>query len=106
MTQNRHNAIIHVGHANGTVTLWSPNMSTPLVKMLTHYGPVHSLAIDREGKYMASSGADHKVKIWDLRTYQELHSYTNERPIDEMTISDTGLLALGFGGHVKVQHLS
>ena len=51
---------------------------------------------------MASSGADHKVKIWDLRMYKELHQYTHERPIDEMSVSDTGLLALGFGGHVKV----
>ena len=34
----------------GTVTLWSPNMSTPLVKMLTHKGPVMSLAVDNTGR--------------------------------------------------------
>lgn len=51
-TQNPSNAIMHLGHANGIVTLWSPTCSTPLVKMLCHRGPVKALAIDRSGKYV------------------------------------------------------
>ena|SRR5579859_3725850 len=102
MTQNPHNAIIHLGHSNGTVTLWSPNMSTPLVKMFTHHGPVRSLAIDREGRYMVSAGADYRVKIWDVRNYREVHSYFTQRPADEVRISELGLLVIGWGGHVNV----
>ena len=103
MTQNPHNAIIHLGHSNGTVTLWSPNMSTPLVKMFTHHGPVRSLAIDREGRYMVSAGADYRVKIWDIRNYREIHSYYTKRPTDEVTISELGLLGIGWGSHVSVK---
>ena len=51
----------------GTVTMWSPNMTTPLVKMLCHEGPVRSIACDKMGQYMATSGNDGHVKIWDLR---------------------------------------
>jgi U3 small nucleolar RNA-associated protein 7 len=102
MTQNPWNAIIHLGHSNGTVTLWSPNMSTPLVKMFTHHGPVRSLAIDREGRYMVTAGADHRVKIWDVRKYQEIHSYYTQRPADHLAISELGLLGIGWGGHVSV----
>jgi U3 small nucleolar RNA-associated protein 7 len=106
MTQNPHNAIIHLGHSNGTVTLWSPNMSTPLVKMFTHHGPVRSLAIDREGRYMVSAGADYRVRIWDVRKYQEVHSYYTQRPAEEVTISELGLLGIGWGsGHVSVRSL-
>lgn len=50
MTQNRHNAVMHLGHGNGTVTLWSPASSNHLVKMLCHRGPVNAIAIDRGGK--------------------------------------------------------
>jgi U3 small nucleolar RNA-associated protein 7 len=50
MAQNPWNAIMHLGHYNGTVTLWSPSMSTPLVKMLTHKGPVKAVAVDHTGK--------------------------------------------------------
>src|SRR6201996_177078 len=40
MAQNPYNAILHIGHQNGTVSLWSPNASEPLVKIQTHAGPV------------------------------------------------------------------
>lgn len=40
MRQNPYNAVVHLGHTNGTVTLWTPNMSNFLVKQLCHRGPV------------------------------------------------------------------
>lgn len=50
LAQNPHNAIMHLGHQNGIVSLWSPNSTTPLVKLMAHRGPVGSVAIDREGR--------------------------------------------------------
>lgn len=41
MRQNPSNAIIHLGHQSGVVTLWSPSMSQPHVKMICHRGPVN-----------------------------------------------------------------
>jgi U3 small nucleolar RNA-associated protein 7 len=79
-------------------------MSTPLVKMFTHHGPVQSLAIDREGRYMVSTGADHRVKIWDVRNFREVHSYYTQRPADTVTISELGLLGVGWEGHVTVRY--
>lgn len=52
MAQNPHNAIIHLGHPNGTVSLWSPNQKEPLVKMLCHRGAVRSLTVDKTGTYV------------------------------------------------------
>ncbi|KAF8252455.1 BING4CT-domain-containing protein [Wilcoxina mikolae CBS 423.85] len=102
MTQNRRNAIIHVGHGNGTVTLWSPNMSTPLVTMLTNKGPVRAVTVDRGGYYMAAAGADSRMNIFDIRTYKEVHSYFTPTPASTLTISDTGVLAVGWGSHVTL----
>ncbi|TPX44159.1 hypothetical protein SeMB42_g04090 [Synchytrium endobioticum] len=102
MAQNRYNAIMHLGHSNGTVTLWSPNMTSPLVKMLCHRGPVTALAMDRDGLYMASAGLDGQLAIWDIRTFKPLHSYYTPTPASSLSISDLGLIGVGFGPHVHV----
>jgi U3 small nucleolar RNA-associated protein 7 len=102
MCANPRNAIMHLGHSNGTVTLWSPNVNTPLVKMLCHHAPVQALDIDVHGNHLVTSGLDGQVKVWDIRTYKEVHSYFTVRPASTLSISDMGLLALGYGSHVSV----
>lgn len=101
MRQNPFNSILHVGHSNGTVTLWSPSSSEYLVKMLCHRGsPITSLAMDRSGRYMATGGSDSKVKIFDLRMYKEIHAYTTYGgPPTALDISQTGVLGIGHGCH-------
>lgn len=42
--------------AGGVVTMWTPNISTPVVKMLCHRGPVNALAFDPSGHYMVTAG--------------------------------------------------
>ena len=102
MAQNPQNAIIQLGHNNGMVTLWSPNMTTALVKMHCHNAPIKSIAIDQGGHHLVTAGLDGKVTVWDLRTYRELHSYFTTRPASTMSISATGMLAMGFGPHVQI----
>ncbi|KAK2810605.1 hypothetical protein FQN50_002862 [Emmonsiellopsis sp. PD_5] len=102
LCQNPHNAILHVGHQNGTVTLWSPNSSTPHVKALVHRGPVRSMAIDRQGHYMVSTGADQRMAIWDIRMFKEVHNYSVPQPGASVAISDRNLTAVGWGTQVSV----
>jgi U3 small nucleolar RNA-associated protein 7 len=102
LAQNPRNAIICGGHGNGQVTMWSPNMTTPLVKMQCHRGPVSAIAVDPMGQYMCTAGMDSQVKVWDLRTYRVLQEYYTARPANSLDISQMGLLAAGFGPHVQV----
>ncbi|KAI6781509.1 U3 small nucleolar RNA-associated protein 7 [Emericellopsis cladophorae] len=102
LTQNPYNAIMHVGHQNGQVTLWSPNSAEPLVKLLAHRGPVRSLAIDREGRYMVSGGQDQKMAVWDIRMFKEVNSYFTRQPAQSIDISDTGLTAVGWGTQTTI----
>lgn len=99
--QNPFNSVLHLGHTNGTVTLWSPSSSEYLVKMLCHKGsPITSLAIDRSGRYMATGGGDSKVKIFDLRMFKEVHSYNTYGGAPTcLDISQTGILGIGHGCH-------
>lgn len=102
LRQNPYNAILHVGHQNGTVSLWSPNSTSPLIKMLAHRGPVRSVAMDREGRYMVSTGQDSKMSVWDIRNYKEVNSYFMNSPGSSVSISDRNLAAVGWGTQVTI----
>lgn len=102
LAQNSYNAILHLGHQNGTVSLWSPNSTTPLVKIQAHSGPVRSVAIDRSGHYMLSAGQDLRLKLWDIRAFKEIHSYNTFHPASAISISDRGLAAIAAGTSVTI----
>jgi U3 small nucleolar RNA-associated protein 7 len=101
MRQNPSNAVMHLGHTNGTVTLWSPSSPQYLAKLLCHKGaPVTSMAIDKSGHYMVTGGADRQVKIWDLRMFKETHAYFTPAGVPEsMDISQRNILGVGHAGH-------
>ncbi|RKF83785.1 putative U3 small nucleolar RNA-associated protein 7 [Golovinomyces cichoracearum] len=100
--QNPRNAILHVGHHNGTVTLWSPNSTTPLAKILAHRGPVRAISINREGRYMVSTGQDLKMSVWDIRTFKEVNTYTTRQPATSVAISDRDLTVVGWGTQTSI----
>jgi len=100
MRHNPYNAVMHLGHGNGVVTMWSPSVSQPLVKILAHRGPVVSLANDLGGNFMVTAGSDMQVKVWDVRTFKVVHSYFSRRAVCDLDISQTGVLAVGSGTDV------
>lgn len=102
ITHNPWNAVIHLGDSKGVVSLWTPNMPTPVVKMVCHKASIPAIAVDRSGHYMATAGRDHQVKIWDLRKYEELHAYHMFTPATTLDISQRGMLGIGHGAHVEV----
>ncbi|KAF7664854.1 hypothetical protein LDENG_00161620 [Lucifuga dentata] len=102
MCQNPHNAIIHLGHSNGTVTLWSPNQKEALVKMLCHQGGVRSVAVDETGIHMVTSGMDKKLKVYDIRAFKPLKSYFLPAGASCLSLSQRGLLSAATGDIVQV----
>src|SRR5258708_27087585 len=105
MTQNQHNAVIHLGHQNGTVTLWTPNLPHPVVRLLAHLGPVSSVSMDPStgGRYMATAGVDGTVKLWDCRNWKDaLRSWNSRGGNATLAWSQLGCLVVSFGGAVNV----
>ncbi|KAH9248263.1 hypothetical protein BASA81_014109 [Batrachochytrium salamandrivorans] len=51
---------------------------------------------------MATSGLDGQMKVWDVRTYKTLQEYYTPTPASNLTISQKGLLAVGYGPHLSV----
>lgn len=102
MKQNPYNAIIHMGHASGTVSLWCPSTGKPLVKMFCHKGGVTGLTVDRTGKYMITAGGDSLMKIWDIRNFKVLNILKMNRPCTDIDISQTGLIAATYNSTVEI----
>jgi len=93
MTHNPNNAIITLGHRNGTISMWSPNEPKPLVNMLCHRTSVTAVAIDQQGRYLATAGNDRKMKIFDVRTFKPLQDYSLKGVATDLKFSQRGLLA-------------
>ena len=100
--QNPSNAVLHCGHQNGQITLWSPNSTTPLVKLLAHKGPVRDVAVDRVGTYMVSTGQDCRMAVWDIRMLKEKSNYFLRRPGSSLAVSDGNLVASSWGSSCTV----
>jgi U3 small nucleolar RNA-associated protein 7 len=101
MRQNPSNAVMHCGHTNGTVTLWSPASPQYLAKVLAHKGaPITSLAVDLSGNYMITGGVDRQLKVWDLRKFQCTHSYfvPSGQP-SSLDLSQRDVIGIGHGCH-------
>eukprot|EP00245_Coleochaete_scutata_P004173 TRINITY_DN16442_c0_g2_i1.p1 TRINITY_DN16442_c0_g2~~TRINITY_DN16442_c0_g2_i1.p1 ORF type:complete len:475 (-),score=98.97 TRINITY_DN16442_c0_g2_i1:103-1314(-) len=99
---NPYNAVLSLGHSNGVVSMWCPNMGTPLVSMLCHRGPLTSIAIDSLGRHMATAGLDGQVKVWDIRMLKPMHAYFAPSPAKSLEISQKGLLAVAYGSGIQI----
>ena len=104
LRHNPWNGVALLGHSNGCVTMWTPNMSTPVVRMLTHRGPVTALAVDAGGRYCVTAGADARLKVWDIRKFADepVFNYFLPSPAQSLDVSHRGMVAVGYGSHVQV----
>ncbi|CAN1318892.1 Probable U3 small nucleolar RNA-associated protein 7 [Linum perenne] len=101
MQANPYNGVLAVGHSGGTVTMWKPTTSAPLVKMLCHHGPISALAFHPNGHLMATAGREKKIKIWDLRKFEVIQTIPGHHA-KTLDFSQKGLLAVGTGSYAQV----
>ncbi|CAN8269496.1 unnamed protein product [Cochlearia groenlandica] len=101
MEVNPYNGVVALGHTGGTVTMWKPTSQAPLVQMQCHPGPVSSVAFHPNGHLLATSGKERKIKIWDLRKFEEVQTIHGFHA-KTLSFSQKGLLAAGTGSFVQV----
>jgi U3 small nucleolar RNA-associated protein 7 len=102
LKQNPLNAVMHTGHHNGVVSLWSPSSGTALASLFCHKAPLTDLAIDRTGHYMATTALDGLMKIWDLRKMDHLHTFRLDRPAHSLDISEQGVVGIGMKRNIQL----
>lgn len=105
LAQNTHTAVLYLGHHNGRVTLWTPNLAHPAVSLQAHRGRVSSVAVDSRdmGRYLATTGVDGQVKVWDCRMWKTVREWASRSGGGEVQWSGSGVLAVASGGTVNVR---
>lgn len=104
MKHNQYNGVIHLGHSDGVVSLWTPNVPTPVMEIFAQKGGV--AALDVNNNNLITAGNDNSWKVWDIRKsseYTTLYNYKSfGSSVRSVSISGTGLVALGFGSHIQI----
>ncbi|KAG6459502.1 hypothetical protein O3G_MSEX011416 [Manduca sexta] len=103
MTHNPYNATLCLGDSKGVVSLWAPTVKEPLAKILCHKAPVTAISVNKNGMYMATSGVDRSMKIWDIRKLDGplQHYMLRSAPVD-LEFSQKNMLAVGLGDIVEI----
>ncbi|XP_023244521.1 WD repeat-containing protein 46-like, partial [Centruroides sculpturatus] len=102
LAQNPYNGVLLTGHPNGTVAMWSPNTNEPLATMLCHPHSVRAIAVNNDGRYMATCASDRSMKIWDIRNLKNLQSYRLHSSANCIDFSQRNLIGIGMGNVVEV----
>lgn len=108
LNQNPFNAILCLGHLNGTVSMITPNdpPKKPVISMLCHDGPLSHLVCDPGGFLMMTASVDKSLKIFDIRkTFEAVHVMkfpTSSSSIRSMAISQKNILAVGFERSIQL----
>jgi WD40 repeat protein len=56
------------------ITIWDATLQEKTITCRGHKGPVNCVAIDHDGKRVASGSGDNMVKVWDASTGREIHT--------------------------------
>ena len=102
LSKNAHNGIIITGHSNGTLSMWTPNMDTPLVKMLAHPAAIREATVTIDGNKLITCSVDRQIKIWDMRSFKSLHTIHTSSPSQCLAVSQKNLIAVGCGSVVDI----
>ncbi|XP_068154625.1 WD repeat-containing protein 46 [Drosophila tropicalis] len=103
MKHNPSNGVVCVGGGKGVVSMWSPKVREPLIKLLTHGTAMTALTVDPKGRHLVTAGLDRTVKVWDLRMLndQPLALFHLRLPANQLDISQRGMLALSQGTYLE-----
>ncbi|KAI5353707.1 hypothetical protein L3X38_006601 [Prunus dulcis] len=103
MQVNPYNGVVALGHSLGTVSMWKPTSSAPLLKRLCHRAPLSAMAFHPNGHLMATAGKENKIKLWDLRKLEDEALQTLPGQPKTLDFSQKVLLAcLGCGSSVQI----
>lgn len=102
LAQNPGSGIMATGHSNGIVSMWSPNNQEPAASILCHPAAVRDVAFSLDGIKMISLGVDRTLKIWDVRKFQMIRSYSLRSMAQSLDVSQKDYISVAMGNVVEI----
>jgi WD40 repeat protein len=80
------------GGSDGILRWWNVQSGDCVRERVTHHVTIHALRISPDGRKLASCSDDGAIMIWDLHTFEHLHTLRHDRPYERLDI--TGIRGL------------
>jgi WD40 repeat protein len=112
LATNAHNQIVVTSRTDGTIQLWdvskigldkSPKSLCQSLDIQAHRGMAKALAFSLDGKSIASTGSDLKIKIWDVFTGKQLQTLTGHTDyiVQVLFIDDRTMLSQSYDKTIR-----
>ncbi len=76
--------------SEATQILLSDNFTSHLISRMAHDGPVYSIALSPDGKYLVSGGSDTIVRVWEVATGEEVTRMIHDGRVITVAFSPDG----------------
>jgi hypothetical protein len=84
---------------DGTAQLWDAETGRELRKFEGRSGPVNSVALSPDGRFVLTGSDDHTARLWDAATGQELRKFEGRSsPVNSVALSADGRFVLTGSG--------
>lgn len=101
MKSNPSNAVIHLGSRRGQVSLWAPSQKSCLMTISCHKSAISTIELDRGGDKMITTGADNRVRVFDIRNaYEPLTTIPTKTNVHFTALSQRNVLAMGYSNKI------
>lgn len=96
------NSKLIVGGSTGRIVVWNVDRFgrlKPYSEFYGHIGKVLCLSVSNDGKRVLSGDSEETLMYWDMKTGEQLHSFTNfERDVKACFITPSGKQGMGSDG--------
>lgn len=87
---NRDGDLIFTCSKDSSASVWYSANGERLGTLDGHTGTIWSIGADPTSKYCITGSADYSVKIWDLSTGENVHTYSTPVPVKSVEFSNCG----------------